>query len=124
MSLKLRTRQTDKLSQKIYRRNILQCRQQPIATVAKGIVTAVQAGQTQVNVKIPGQDTRFVYLVVTEVPKDVITYAIDKTNVALKVGEQQQLTVIETTTKPDGTATEKNVTIDTTFKSSHPKVAS
>jgi len=94
-----------------------------IATAKKGIVTALAAGQTQVNVKISGQDTRFVYLVVSEVPKDVVTYAIDTTNIALKVGEKHQLTVIETTTKPDGTATEKNVTADTTFKSSHPKVA-
>lgn len=32
------------------------------------------------------------------------------------------MTVIETTTKPDGSITEKNVTTDTKFKSSHPKV--
>lgn len=92
------------------------------ATVHRGIVTARAAGQTQVNVKIPDQATRFVYLVVTEEPKDVITYAIDTTNVALKVGEQQQLTVTETTTKPDGSIIENNVTADAKFKSSHPKV--
>jgi len=57
-----------------------------------------------------------------EAPKDVITYAIDTTNIALKVGEQQQLTVIETTTKPDGTFTEKSVTAETSFKSSNPNV--
>lgn len=93
-----------------------------IATVRKGIVTAHTVGQTQVNVKIPGQATQFVYLEVVEVPKDIVTYSIDTTNITLKVGEQQQLTVIETTTKPDGSITEKNVTTDTKFKSSHPKV--
>src|SRR5699024_2990028 len=87
-----------------------------IATVKKGLVTAHQAGKTQVRVKVPGEDTIFVYLEVKEVPQDLVTYELSETNVQMAVGEQKQLKVTEVTTKPNGEVVEKDVTISTTFK--------
>ena len=87
-----------------------------IAKVNKGLVTAHQAGKTQVRVMIPDQETIFVYLEVKEIPQDIVTYEVNKTNVKLKVGEQKQLKVTETTVKPDGKVIEKDVTVNTSFK--------
>ncbi len=86
-----------------------------IATVSQGLVTAHKAGKTQVRVMIPGQDTRFVYLEVSELPQDTITYSVDKTTLKLGVGQQEQLTVKKTTVKPDGTVIEQDFTPSTKF---------
>src|SRR5690606_9842430 len=64
-----------------------------IATVQKGHVTAKAAGKTQVRVMIPDQEPILVYLDVTEVQKDVITYSVNKETVTLTVGQQEQLKV-------------------------------
>src|SRR5690606_35483186 len=81
-----------------------------IATVQKGLVTAKAAGKTQVRVMIPDQEPILVYLDVTEVQKDVITYSVNKETVTLTVGQQEQLKVTETTTKPNGQIITKDVT--------------
>ncbi|WP_342539168.1 S8 family serine peptidase [Sporosarcina sp. FSL K6-1540] len=90
-----------------------------IAKVQKGLVTAITGGQTQVLVTIPDQDPILVYL---NVKGDVITYSVDKNSVALKAGATEHLTVIEKTTKADGSVTKKNVTADSKFKSANSKV--
>ena len=87
-----------------------------IAKVNKGLVTAHQAGKTQVRVMIPGQDTIFVYLEVKEVPQDIVTYEVSETNVKMAVGEQKQLIVTEKTLKPNGQIVEKDVTGSTKFQ--------
>ncbi|GKV69188.1 hypothetical protein NCCP2716_16860 [Sporosarcina sp. NCCP-2716] len=86
-----------------------------VATVSQGLVTAHKAGKTQVRVMIPGQDTRFVYLEVSDLPQDTITYSVDKTALKLGVGQQEQLTVKKTTVKPDGTVIDQDFTPSTKF---------
>ena len=54
---------------------------------------------------------------------DTVTYAVNKTNIALEAGEQEQLTVTETTVKPDGTTEENDVTADATFTSADETIA-
>ncbi|MBE1555671.1 S8 family serine peptidase [Sporosarcina limicola] len=93
-----------------------------IASVQKGLVTAKAAGKTQARVNISGQDATLVYIEVTEIPKDVVTYSIDKESLTLKVGDQEQLTVTEITTKPDGQISKKDITADSEFKLAHNKV--
>ncbi len=87
-----------------------------VAKVKKGLVTAIKAGKTQIQVKIPGQDTILVYVDVKEQPQDIVTYEVNKTNLKLKVGKQKQLKVTETTVKPDGTIVKKDVTAKSKFK--------
>lgn len=87
-----------------------------IAKVNKGLVTAHQAGKTQVRVMIPGEDTIFVYLTVENVAQDLVNYEISETNVTMEKGSQKQLTVTEVTMKPNGQIVENDVTIGTTFK--------
>ncbi|REB08509.1 peptidase S8 [Sporosarcina sp. BI001-red] len=94
-----------------------------IATVHKGLVTAHKSGKTQVRVMIPGQDTRFVYLEVKDLPQDVVTYSVDKNALKLGVGQQEQLTIIQTTVKPDGTVVEKDFTPSTSFNVVNNKIA-
>lgn len=95
-----------------------------IATVQKGLVTAIAGGKTQVLVTIPNQDQILVYLDVKGVEQDIITYSVDEDSVTLKAGTTEQLSVIEKTTKADGSFTEKNVTADSNFKSADSKVVS
>lgn len=80
------------------------------ATVQKGLVTARAAGKTQVRIQIPDEEAIYVYLEVTELPQDIVTYTTNKTNLSIGVGQQEQLYVTETTVKPDGTVIEKDVT--------------
>ncbi|MGN7408141.1 S8 family serine peptidase [Sporosarcina sp. SAFN-010] len=94
-----------------------------VATVHKGLVTAHKAGKTQVRVMIPGQDTRFVYLEVKDLPQDVVTYSVDKNTLKLGVGQQEQLTVLKTTVKPDGTVIEQDFTPSTSFNVVNNKIA-
>ena len=94
-----------------------------IATVSKGLVTAHKAGKTQVRVMIPGQDTRYVYLEVKQLPQDVVTYSVDKNALKLGVGQQEQLTVTKTTVKPDGTVVEQDITPSTNFNVVNNKIA-
>ena len=86
-----------------------------IATVQNGLVTAKAAGQTQVRVLIPGQEAFFVYLEVSNVPQDIVTYSINKKQLTLGVGQQEQLIITETTDKVDGTIVEKDITPQTKF---------
>lgn len=94
-----------------------------VATVHKGLVTAHKAGKTQVRVMIPGQDTRFVYLEVKDLPQDVVTYSVDKTALKLGVGQQEQIAITQTTVKPDGTVVEKDFTPSTSFNVVNNKIA-
>lgn len=87
-----------------------------IAKVNKGLVTAHQAGKTQVRVMIPGEDTIFVYLEVKDIPQDIVTYEVNETNVKMAVGEQKQLIITEKTLKPNGQIVEKDVTVSTKFQ--------
>ncbi|MGN7385560.1 S8 family serine peptidase [Sporosarcina sp. SAFN-015] len=80
------------------------------ATVQKGLVTAKQAGKTQVRVMIEGHETIYVYLEVKNLPQDIVTYTVNQTHVNIGVGQQEQVYVTETTVKPDGTITERDVT--------------
>ncbi|WHT48290.1 carboxypeptidase regulatory-like domain-containing protein [Sporosarcina thermotolerans] len=52
-----------------------------------------------------------------------ITYSVNYESLRLELGEGRQLTVTETTTKPDGTTVEKDVTADATFASADNTVA-
>ena len=94
-----------------------------IATVQNGLVTAKSAGQTQVRVLIPGQETLFVYLEVSNVPQDIITYSINKKQLTLGVGQQEQLIITQTTDKVDGTIVEKDITPLTKFAAVNNTVA-
>ena len=80
------------------------------ATVQKGLVTAKQAGKTQVRVMIDGHETIYVYLEVKALPQDVVTYTVNTTHLNIGVGQQEQVYVTETTVKPDGTVVERDVT--------------
>lgn len=55
--------------------------------------------------------------------QDSAEYAVNHEALTLKVGASEQLTVIETTTKADGTKEEKDVTADATFTSADASVA-
>ncbi|WP_438315215.1 S8 family serine peptidase [Sporosarcina sp. FA9] len=70
-----------------------------------------------------GNKAEYEYTVVAEVESDVISYATNKDSVTLQVGDTESLTVTETTTKPDGTVTEKDVTADATFSSADESIA-
>ncbi len=94
-----------------------------IATVHQGLVTGHKAGKTQVRVMIPGQDTRFVYLEVKDLPQDTVTYSVNKNALKLGVGQQEQLTITKTTVKPDGTVVEKDFTPSTSFNVVNNKIA-
>ncbi|GEN81771.1 hypothetical protein SLU01_00830 [Sporosarcina luteola] len=93
-----------------------------IATVENGVVTAVAVGETEITVTYE-DFTATVAIEVTEEVKDEVTYAVNKTKVALEAGHQEQLFVTETTTKADGTKEEKDVTADATFTSANEAVA-
>lgn len=54
---------------------------------------------------------------------NTVTYTVNHEALALKVGESAELTVTETTTKPDGTKEEKDVTAEATFESADEKIA-
>ena len=86
------------------------------ATVQKGLVTAKQAGKTQVRVMIEGQETIYVYLEVKALPQDIVTYTVNTTHLNIGVGQQEQVYVTETTVKPDGTVIERDVTGFGTYK--------
>ena len=86
-----------------------------IATVHKGLVSAHQPGKTQVRVMIPGQETILVYLEVEQVPQDIVSYKVNKKDLTLGVGQQEQLIVTEITEKVDGSTVEKDVTPQTKF---------
>ncbi|MBD7984606.1 S8 family serine peptidase [Sporosarcina sp. Sa2YVA2] len=105
-----------------------------LATVQRGLVTAHAPGKTQVRVVMPNGDVTLVYLEVTGTPEepeqpvepeqpDTITFAVNKNDIALNVGESDQLTVTQTTTKADGTSTEQDVTATSTFTSNDEAVA-
>lgn len=80
------------------------------ATVQKGLVTAKQAGKTQVRVMIEGQETIYVYLEVTKNPQNIVTYTMNQTHLNIGVGQQEQVYVTETTVTPEGNVFERDVT--------------
>lgn len=105
-----------------------------LATVQRGLVTAHAPGKTQVRVVMPNGDVTLVYLEVTGTPEepeqpvepeqpDTTTFAVNKNDIALNVGDTDQLTVTQTTTKQDGTSTEQDVTATSTFTSNDEAVA-
>ncbi|WP_336246385.1 S8 family serine peptidase [Sporosarcina cyprini] len=81
-----------------------------IAKINKGLITAIKPGKTKARVMIPGQETIFVDIEVTAQAKDIISYSVNKKNLVLGVGQQEQLYVTQKTVKPDGTVVEKDVT--------------
>lgn len=87
-----------------------------VATVKKGLVTAHRAGKTQLRVKLPNEETMLVYIDVKELPQDVVTYQVNKKDLALGVGQQEQLIITEVTEKVDGSTVEKDITPKTKFK--------
>ncbi len=93
-----------------------------VASVTNGTITAVDAGETAITVT-NGDFTATVAVTVTAVEEDVITFAVNKEQVTLNVGETDQLTVTKTTTV-DGNQTEEDVTASSTFTSSDENVAS
>ena len=94
-----------------------------VATVKKGLVTALKEGQTQVRVMIPNEETIFVYIEVVKLPQDIITYKVNKTSMKMNVGDQVQLKVTETTLTPQGKSSNKDVTAKTSFKVVDNKIA-
>ncbi|MHC8514356.1 S8 family serine peptidase [Sporosarcina sp. ITBMC105] len=86
-----------------------------VATVKKGLVTAVAPGQSQVRITIPDKETLYVYLTVEDVPQDVVTYTLNKKELTMEVGQQEQLRVTETTVTPEGETTERDATAQTRF---------
>jgi len=94
-----------------------------IATFEKGLITALAAGKTQARVMVPGQEDIYVYLEVTAAPQDLITYSVSKKNLTLGVGQSEQFYVTQTTTKPDGTVIEKDVTGNGSYNAVNNKVA-
>ena len=93
-----------------------------VATIHKGLITAVAPGKTQARVIIPGQETIYVYLEVTQAPQDMVTYSVSKKNLTLGVGQSEQFYVTETTTKPDGTIIEKDITGNGSYNAINNKV--
>ena len=94
-----------------------------IATVQKGLVTAKAAGKTQVRVMIPDQEPALVYIEVTEVKQDIITYSVDKNEFTLTIGQTEQLKVTKTTTKPNGQIITEDVTASGSYNVVNNKVA-
>ena len=88
-----------------------------------GLITALAAGKTQARVMVPGQEDIYVYLEVTAAPQDLIAYSVSKKNLTLGVGQSEQFYVTQTTTKPDGTVTEKDVTGNGSYNAVNNKVA-
>jgi subtilisin family serine protease len=80
------------------------------ATVQKGLVTGKLAGKTQVRIQIDGHESIYVYLEVTKAPQNLVTYTVSQTHLNFGVGQSEQVYVTETTVKPDGTVTERDVT--------------
>ncbi|WP_082713576.1 S8 family serine peptidase [Sporosarcina koreensis] len=93
-----------------------------IATVENGNITAVSAGTTDITVTYK-EFTATVTIEIAAEVEDTVTYAVNKTNLVLEAGQQEQLFVTETITKPDGTTEEKDVTADAAFTSANTAVA-
>ncbi|WP_312471679.1 S8 family serine peptidase [Neobacillus sp.] len=64
-----------------------------------------------------------VFFNVKETPKDVVTVSVDREELSLLVGDTGHFKVTETTTKPDGTTTKKDVTADATYTSANESIA-
>jgi glucan-binding YG repeat protein len=64
-----------------------------------------------------------VFFNVKETPKNVVTVSVDKEELSLLVGDTGHFKVTETTTKPDGTTTKKDVTADATYTSANESIA-
>ena len=83
-----------------------------VATVKKGLVTGVKAGQSQLRINVYDnnqqtnlKETIYVYVKVEALPQDVVTYMLNMGEMTMEVGQQTQLKVTETTVKPDGKTT-------------------
>ncbi|MFJ7934339.1 S8 family serine peptidase [Sporosarcina sp. NPDC096371] len=93
-----------------------------VATVNNGKVTAVAAGETTVTVSYK-DFTQAITVKVTQEAPDKVTYEVNKKNLSLRVDQQEQLVVTETTTKPDGTVTKKDVTATAGYSVADAKIA-
>ncbi|WJY26476.1 S8 family serine peptidase [Sporosarcina trichiuri] len=87
-----------------------------VATVANGKVTAVAAGKADITITY-GDFTQTIPVTVTaDAPaQDEVTYALNKKNLSIGVGQQEQLLVTETTVKADGTTVKKDITPNVKF---------
>lgn len=81
-----------------------------VATVANGTVTAVAAGTADINVTYKDFTQTVPVTVTAEAAADEVSYALNKKNLALGVGQQEQLKITETTVKADGTVVKKDIT--------------
>lgn len=65
---------------------------------------------------------KVIYTAVEE-PVDTVSVSVDQTKLDLKTGDTAQLLVTETTTKPDGTSTDRDVTAEAAYQSNNEDVA-
>ncbi|SDM36787.1 Ig-like domain (group 2) [Psychrobacillus sp. OK028] len=87
-----------------------------VVTVESGIVTAIGAGETIIAVEYNGEKLGEVTVTVTEKQTpNVITLAVDKTELSLTTGATSQLTVKKVTTPEDGEPTEVDVTEEVSY---------
>ena len=93
-----------------------------VATVQKGLVTGVKAGQSQLRINIYDsnkqdnlKETFYVYVKVEALPQDIVTYELNMDEMTMAVGEQKQLKVTETTVTPAGKTTQRDATVDSKF---------
>ena len=94
-----------------------------IATVNSGKVTALAAGETTITVSYKDFTQTIPVKVTANRSRNQVTYTVNKTNLTLGIDQQEQLIVTETTTKPDGTVTEKDVTAKGSYSSANSKIA-
>ncbi|WP_186667821.1 S8 family serine peptidase [Sporosarcina sp. BP05] len=81
-------------------------------------LTKLTPGDNTITISVDdaaGNKATYDYKLVAEEEPDVISLAVDTEKLALQVGDQATLTVTETTTKPDGSASDKDVTADATY---------
>ncbi|MBO0589239.1 S8 family serine peptidase [Sporosarcina sp. E16_8] len=94
-----------------------------IATVKNGEVTAVAAGTTEITVSYKEFIATISVKVAAKAGQDQVTYSVSKTNLTLGVGQSEQFYVTQTTTKADGTVTEKDVTGNGSYNAVNNKIA-
>ncbi len=86
-------------------------------------LTNLTEGENTVTINVDdaaGNEDEFIYTVLAE---DVVSYAVDTEELNLKVGDQANLTVTETTTKLDGSVSDKDVTLEATYAVLDEKIA-
>ncbi len=91
-----------------------------VATVNKGVVTAVSAGSTTITVSYGGNE---VTVEVTVIPAPVVSLSVDQATLDLTAGDTASLTVTQTTKPYNGEATNKDVTTEATYTVANEEVA-